>query len=231
MLPSSKPCSCLLLLVLGLCGGVPAALPVVFCAGCSASLGEPVASARRRPDGVAIDPISAPPAARDRAEVADGLVTLRTPLGVDRAVAAVEELFRKIVVEDGDGLESLFTRDALQVSSASPAAGAGQTPQALLFWQGRFRKLDYTRLAGELVYRDAELQFFRAEDAVDVPPHPALRADVLAALSGNEVVVRVPILIPRAGADRLFGDELILWLRRDGDRYRISRILEDFQLN
>jgi hypothetical protein len=215
---SSKPCSRLLLLVLGL-------------SGCAPALVDAAAPARRKPDGVAIDPISAPPAARDHAEAADGLVTLRAPLGVDRAVAAVEELFRKIVVEDGDGLESLFTPNALQVSSASPSAGPGQTPKAVLFWQGRFRKLDYTRLGGEIVYREAELQIFRAEDAVDVPPHPAIRPEVLAALSGDEVIVRVPILTPRVGADRLFGDELVLWLRRDGDRYRISRVLEDFQLN
>lgn len=229
MLPSSTPFSRLVLAVLG--------LGLVACASGLAIPIEGAERARRKPDGVAIDSISAPPPARDRAEAAEGLVTLRTPLGVDRAVAAVEELFRKIVVEDGEGLESLFTRDALQVSSASPAAGAGQTPQALLFWQGRFRKLDYTRLAGELVYRDAELHIYRAEDALDAPLHPAIHLDTLSpsaasgAFVGNEVVVRVPILTPRLGADRLFGDELILWLRRDGDRYRISRVLEDFQLN
>jgi len=222
---SSKPCSRLLLRALGLLTlGLPAC-------GSPGALPDAASPPRRKPDGVAIDLISAPPPARDRAEAADGLVTLRTPLGVDRAVAAVEELFRKIVVEDGDGLESLFTRDALQLSTAAPTAGPGQTPQALNFWQARFRKLDYTRLAGELVYREAELQIFRAEDAVDAPPHPAIRADVLAGLTGNDVVVRVPILTPRVGADRLFGEELVLWLRRDGDRYRISRVLEDFQLN
>ena len=184
-------------------------------------------STRRRPDGVAIDPISAPPPARDHADAAEGLVTLRTPLGIDRALATVQELFRKIVQEDGEGLEPLFTRDALAITSLAPGGG-GQTPQAVLFWHGRFRKLDYTKLAGELVYRDAELTFFRAEDVLDAPPHPAIRTD---ALSGNDVVVRVPIAMARLGADRLFGDEMILWLRRDGDRYRIYRILEDFQLN
>ena len=133
MLPSSIPCSRLLLAVL--------ALALAPGSGCASSLADPEGAAdashrpRRRPSGVAIDPISAPPAPRDRAEAAEGLVTLRTPLGVDRAVAAVDELFRKIVVEDGEGLESLFTRDALQISTAAPAAGLGQTPQALSFWQ------------------------------------------------------------------------------------------------
>lgn len=177
---------------------------------------------RRHPDGVAIDPVSAPPAARDSADSSEGLLTLRTPLGVDRALAAVDELFRKIVVEDGEGIDVLFTRDALAIT------GSGQTPQAVLFWQGRFRKLDYTRLAGELLYRPDDLTVFRASDGLDPPPHPAIRPE---ALGSSDIVIRVPIVTPRIGADRLLGDEMIVWLRRDGDRYKIYRILEDFQLS
>jgi hypothetical protein len=176
---------------------------------------------------VAIDPSSAPPAARDRGDTADGLVTLRTPLGVDRARATVEELFRKIVIEDGDGLEPLFTRDAQAITTLAPGGG-GPTPQAVLFWQGRFRKLDYTKLAGETLYRADELTVYRAEDVIESPVHPAIRVD---ALAGADVVVRIPIRAARLGADRFFGDEMILWLRRDGDRYRIYRVLEEFQLN
>ena len=209
---------------------VVAAASLAGCAS-SGSLSEPsaldAATARRRPDGVAIDPISAPPAARDRASTTEGLVTLRTPLGADRAIAAVEELFHKIVIEDGEGLEALFTRDATAVTGAAPT-GSPQPPSAVLLWQGRFRKLDYTRLAGEPIYRGAELQIFRADDTVERLPHPAVHPE---ALGEGDVVVRVPILITRVGADRLFGDEVVLWMRRDGDRYRIYRILEDFQLN
>jgi hypothetical protein len=182
---------------------------------------------RRHPDGVAIDPVGAPPPARDHAAVADGLVTLRTPLGADRAVATVDELFRKVVVEDGDGLEAIFTRDAVALSPAA-GGGSGQSPSALLLWQGRFRKLDYTKLAGEPIYREAELQIFRAADALEALPHPSVHPE---ALGENDVVVRVPILTTRIGSERLFGDDLVLWMRRDGDRYRIYRILEDFQLN
>jgi hypothetical protein len=183
---------------------------------------------RRRPDGVAIDPVSAPPPPRDHAEAADGLVTLRTPLGVDRAIATVADFFHKIVLADGEGLDALFTRDALAVTSLAPGGGGGQTPPAIQLWQARFRKLDYRRLAGELVYREPELDIYRADDAREALFPAAIRPDQL---GDNDVVVRVPILLPHVGADRLFGDEMILWLRRDGDRYRIYRILEDFQLN
>jgi hypothetical protein len=176
---------------------------------------------------VAIDPISAPPAARDHGSVSDGLLTLRTPLGADRALSTVEELFRKVVLEDGEGLESTFTRDAVAISPATPS-NPGQNPSAVLFWQGRFRKLDYTKLAGEPIYREAEIRLFRPDDALETLPHPAVHPE---ALGDNDIVVRVPILTTRIGAERLFGDEMVLWMRRDGERYRIYRALEDFQLN
>jgi hypothetical protein len=182
---------------------------------------------RRRPDGVAIDPISAPPPPRDRATVGEGLVTLRTPLGVDRALATVEELFRKIVQEDAEGLEALFAPQAVSVTNAPPGGSPGSA-NALPFWQGRFRRLDYTKLAGEPLYREAEIQIFRPDDTAEALPHGSVRPDTL---GENDVVLRVPVLTTRIGAERLFGDELLLFLRRDGDRYRIYRILEDFTLN
>ena len=57
------------------------------------------------------------------------------------------------------------------------------------------------------------------------------KARRIEALHENDVVIRLPILTPRIGQDRLFGEEMIFWLRRDNDRYRIYRILEDFQLS
>jgi hypothetical protein len=182
-------------------------------------------AARRKPDGVAVDPTGAPPRARERADASDHLVTLRTPLGADRAVDTVSELFRKIVIEDSDGLEALFTREATVSTGAS---GGAATPLAVLWWQQRFRRLDYTRLAGEAIFREAELEIYRADDAIDAPSHPAIRLETL---GETDVVIRLPILTSHAGADRLFGDEMIFWLRREGDRYKIYRVLEDFQLS
>jgi hypothetical protein len=220
MPPSSRPCRALFLAWLA------------FLAGCASSGGlgdggDPD-KIRRRPDGVAIDPVSAPPPAQGRAEAADGLVTLRTPLGVDRAMLTVGDLFRKIVLEDAEGLERLFVGDAMAIIATAPGGGPGQTQKAMPWWAARFRKLDYTKLAGEIVYRESELTIFRAEDTLESPPHQAIRTE---ALDENDVVIRVPILTARVGADRLFGDEMILWLRRDGERFRIYRMLEEFQLN
>jgi hypothetical protein len=198
-------------------------------AGCAAGPGFTTAgsleTARRRPDGVAVDPTGEPPRAREPAQASDRLVTLRTPLGADRAVDTVSELFRKIVIEDSDGLEALFTREA---TAGNGNGGTAATPLAVLWWQQRFRRLDYTRLAGEPIFREAELEIYRAEDDIEALPHPAIR---LEALGETDVVIRLPILTSHAGADRLFGDEMIFWLRRDGDRYKIYRVIEDFQLS
>jgi hypothetical protein len=200
-------------------------------AGCASGPGFATAgsldAARRRPDGVAVDPTGEPPRAREHAEASDRLVTLRTPLGADRAVDTVSELFRKIVIEDSDGLEALFTREAT-ASNGAPGTGTSATPLAVLWWQQRFRRLDYTRLAGEPIFREAEIELYRAEDDVDALPHAAIH---LEALGETDVVIRLPILTSHAGADRLFGDEMIFWLRREGDRYKIYRMLEDFQLS
>jgi hypothetical protein len=179
----------------------------------------------RRPDGVAVDPASAPPRAKDVANAEAGLVTLRTPLGTEAVQATVSGFFRAIVNEDMEALEGLFTRDALSLSTNYGPNNS--SPSAALFWTQRMRRLDYTKLAGEVVFRDAELEVYRAEDALTSSPHPAIRVE---ALSAGDVVVRVPIATSRVASDRLLGDEVVLWLRREGERYRIYRIVEDFQM-
>jgi hypothetical protein len=206
--------------------GVVALAALALAVGCAHAPARPSpADGRRRPDGVAVDPPTTSPAPRDRALVAEGLVALRAPLGVDRALATVRALFRRIALEDAEGLEALFTRDATVITVQAPQPGS--SPTAPLWWEQRFRKLDYTKLAGELVYREADLAVVRAGDLADVPRHPAIHPETL---GEDDVVVAVPILTARVGADRLLGDEMVLWLRRDGEQYRIYRSMEDFQL-
>lgn len=179
----------------------------------------------RKPDGVAVDPTSAPPRAMDVGLTEGGLMTLRTPLGIEAALATVSGFFQAVVVEDGDALEDLFTRDALAMN-VTQSGGMGM-PSAPLFWAQRFRRLDYTKLAGEIVFREGEIAVLRADDMVESTPHPAIRTE---ALGESDVVLRVPIATPRVGTDRLLGEEILMWLRRDADRYRIYRIVEDFQM-
>ena len=179
---------------------------------------------RRKPDGVAIDPVSAPPAAVDRANAEDGLVTLRTPLGIEAARAVVADLFRRIAREDNEGMAELFTGDAPAII---PSSSSQSTLQAKEWWLQRFRRLEYTKLLGEQVARESEYEIYRSEDGTEVASHPSIQTN---ALGDSDVVIRVPILTSRVGQDRLLGEEMVLWLRRDGDRYRIYRVLEDFQI-
>jgi hypothetical protein len=182
---------------------------------------------RRRPDGVAIDPTSGPPPAADHGDSADRVVVLRSPLGVERALATLDELFHKITLEDEEGVTSLLTRDAMSIGSQqqNPMIGA---PTLANFWRARMRKLDYTKLAGETVYQESDVEIYRPEDEVSAATNPIIQLD---ALSPGDLVLRVPLLSPRIGTDRLFGDELVVWMRREGDRYRIYRIWEEFQLS
>jgi hypothetical protein len=180
---------------------------------------------RRHPDGVAIDPASAPPRPANRAEAREGVVSLRTPLGIGVATEVVAEFFREVVAEDSDRLSELFTRDALAIQ-AGPS-GQGQAPSATLWWEQRFRRLDYGKLTGEPIYREADLEIYRAEDVVEAPRHPAIQPDTL---DGDDMVIRVPIMTARVATERLLGDDVVIWLRRDGAKFKIYRLLEDFQL-
>lgn len=182
---------------------------------------------RRRPDGVAVDPSTAPPAAKDVASTGDGLVTLRTPVGIEAALATIHTFFGAVVEEDADMLGSVLTRDALTSNPAMMGASPNGSPNAALFWAHRFRRLDYSKLAGEVVYRENDLEIYRAGDDLNLSPHPAVRLD---ALGAGDIVIRVPIATSRVGTDRLFGDEILVWLRRTGNDYKIYRLLEDFQV-
>jgi hypothetical protein len=211
------------------------ALPLAAAIGCSRV--EPstfptsgtLPSAHRHPDGVALDLLSSPPDARERASSEDALVTLRTPLGTDVALATIALLFQRIAHEDADGLDQVFTRDAVSVTAQpGPSMGMNSSaPPYAAWWSSRFHKLDYTKLAGETIYREAEVEIYRAEDMRAGVALPSVRAE---GLGETDVVARIPIATARIGQERLLGDEMILWLRREGDTFKIYRTLEDFQL-
>ncbi len=215
-------------LILGLS---PLVLSATFALGCGAATpalfptGEDGARGPRRPDGVVIDPESAPPAARDRAPAEDGMVTLRSPLGPEVAVETVRELFRRIVARNMESLSELFTTNAQPLTSVP--GGYGVPDKVWDWWLQRSRRLDYTKLSGEVLFRESDIEIFRASDAIESPPHPAIRTE---SIDESDVILRVTMLAGTNGTDRYFGDTIVFWLRRDGDTYKIYRQLEDFQL-
>ncbi len=178
----------------------------------------------RRPDGVAIDPATKTPEPGVEASSEAGLAALAAPLSDTLAFDAVDAFFKAVVSEDGEALGACLTRDATIVS---PSSGNPQArlPTAGVFYAQRFRRLDYTKLAGETLYHRADVVIARAGDAEAVVERMGI-----AAPSPGELALRVRLVVVRSGTDRVLGDEIIFYLRRDGAAYRIARIVEDFSL-
>lgn len=206
--------------LLGLLGCGGAAAPAYATAG---SIDD---DAPRRPDGVAIDPSMKSFPARTSGNTQDGFVALVAPLGTELALGQLKAFFSAVLNEDDDALGVLFTRDAIAITGGN-SMGMGATPAAMLWWEQRFRRLDYGKIAGEVVYRENEVSIFRAGDIVQDAPHRAIRTE---SLNEGDVLLQVPIVTARSGQERFFADEILFWLRRDGGQYKIFRVLEDFQL-
>jgi hypothetical protein len=176
----------------------------------------------RRPDGVVVDPSPELPEATEAGEQASTLVALVPPLPEKSARSVVAAYFRAIVSEDLDALADLATPDA-----NAPNKSRGNAGSIVDLWRGRMRHFRYRTLANEVLYQEADVEFYRYEDlesaAVGRPQRPP-------EMARSDLLLRVPMLVVRAGGDRAFGEEVVFLLRRDQDRFRIRQIVEDFQL-
>ncbi|HEY0463158.1 MAG TPA: hypothetical protein VGC79_03065 [Polyangiaceae bacterium] len=197
-----------------------------LCLSCSAAREETVKSPQsadvpppRRAPGVAEQRAEVVP---EPARVGDSRaqwVVLRAPAASGLAREAVRDFLRATVDEALERMEPLLS------PQAAVETGAGKQP-ARAFWQSRFTVLDYTELRGQQLFREADLETFRAEDQARLPA--ARRVPI--ELAADEIAVRVPIRVSWAGRSRLFGDELLFRLQPTGARYEISEITEDFRL-
>lgn len=168
-------------------------------------------SAPRRPDGVALEPPPAVPPAVDRAE-ATGVVALREPLADKDVEEIVRAYLRAFEREDDQALAQLLTQDA--VSLGRP----GSTRQQLLeIWRTKLKSFEYQRLAGLEVARLSEIERHTYETLGTPgsrPRPPEMRP--------GDLYIRVPIATPRIGSEQLFGDVLVLLLRREDGRLKIA---------
>lgn len=206
------------------------ALAAVATAGCAAVPVVDEAPARRHPDGVSLDPPPALPAPADHARASDGVVALRAPLGSDAALDLLHAYVRAIATEDVGAMSALHAADATFVLSP-PGQPPRSFPGAAALWERRFARLDYGALAGAVVVREAEATVRKippgAELALpDTPDDEGARPST----RGAELIVRAPVATARAGGQALLGTELVLYLRRDGDRWRVAAVVEDFSL-
>jgi hypothetical protein len=177
----------------------------------------------RRPDGVVVDPTPELPRATEAAQPASTIVALKPPLPEKAARALVAAFFRAVVSEDLDAIADLSMPDAV-----APTKSRGSSASILDHWRGRMRHFRYRTLAGEVLYQEADVEFYRYDDldviAIGRPPRPP-------EMTRSDLLLRVPLTVVRAaGSDRAFGDDILFLLRRDKDRFRIRQVLEDFQI-
>ncbi len=201
-------------------------LTVALAVGCGAQRGSlqtttTLDASPRRAPGIAVDPAPELPAPTRVAHPEQGIVVLRAPQDPEAAREVVRGFFRAVGHGSIDELRPLVAQDAW----LSAGAMAGRQ-KALQYWETRLSRLDYGALGGAAVFREGELETYRAADLSALRPPRAL--GVVA--QGDDVVVRVPITAPKYGKTRLFGDEIVFVLRPRGNRYAIVDMAEEFTL-
>jgi len=164
----------------------------------------------RRPDGVVLEPPPALPPASDRA-AATGIVALREPLADKDVEEIVRAYVRGFEREDLDALVRLLAQEA------APLGRAGGRSQLVELWRTRMRNFEYQKLAGTEIARVSQIERHTWE-TLGAPGSPGRPAE----MRPGDVYVRVPIATPRVGSEQLFGDILVLLLRREDGRLKIA---------
>ena len=165
----------------------------------------------RRPDGVALEPPAAMPEPSDRAE-ARGVVALREPLADKDVEDVVRAYIRAFEREDDQALIQLLAADAVSLGRQ------GSSRQQLIdVWRTKMKSFEYQRLAGLEVARLSQLERHTFE-TLGGPGAPARPPE----MRPGDLYIRVPIATPRVGSEQLFGDTLVLLLRREDGRLKIA---------
>lgn len=176
--------------------------------------------APRRAPGVSIDPVSELPPSQPRGDTATGVVMLRAPADAAQGREAVKRFFRAVSTESIEDLEAeLHER-------AQILFGSGARLPVGVFWRQRFSKLDYASLAGSTLYRDRELETYRGADLSELSPPPRFPI----AVPRDAILIKVKLAMTRTGRTRMFGDVMLFLLRPEADGYKISEVVEEFQL-
>ncbi len=189
---------------------------------------------RRRPDGVAVDPLEVPPAPSHEASASEGVVALRSQLGTEHVRSATRAFFEAVAREDGEALMRVLTMESTWLNASSRA----REPVFSSFAR-RFGRLDYTHLAGQVYW--AEEKILRGDEAQSMwsalvtaagqPARTPAASPPVDTLGPSDVVVRVAVSAGRTSTSVLFADNVVLALRRDGDHFLVHRVVEDFTLN
>jgi len=170
--------------------------------------------AARHPDGVVLEPARVIPPPSDRA-AATGIVALREPLADKDVEDVVRAYVRAFEREDVDALVQLLAQEA------TPLGRAGSRAQLIELWRTKIKNFEYQKLAGVEVARVTQIE----KHTYDTLGSPAASGATIMRppeMRPGDLYVRVPIATPRVGSDQLFGDILVLLLRREDGRLKIA---------
>jgi len=166
--------------------------------------------------GVAVDPLAVLPRPVDTAKGSDAVTTLRTPLPTEAVAGLVHRYFEAYHARSSQPIEGDL--DDVIVDLRELAGGVGD--RAKMYWVVDFtqkvKSLPYDQVDVEQMYRSQDVEVYARETLGQPgrPPRPN-------AMGADDVLVRIPIATPRLGADVLFGDDILLLLRRQGSVYKI----------
>jgi hypothetical protein len=156
------------------------------------------------------------PSPTERADTR-GVVALREPLGGD----AVREVV--LAVMEAWQHESLEQLTALLTNEAGPIDARSRGRSVLVeSWRQRLHAHEYHRLAGINLVRAERIERYGRED-LSAPDSPARPPDMRA----EELYVRIPLEVTRVAGERLFGDMVLLLLRREEGKYKIAAYGEE----
>lgn len=165
----------------------------------------------RRPDGVVLDRELTLPEVVERGDPAASLVALREPFDPRVLKDVVKAYFRAWEREDLDALTRMLTPDAVLLRR--PGTNLVES------FRTRMRTFEYQHMAGLEAARTDQIERFRYADLTGSARPPEMRED--------DLLVRVPVLVSRVGGDALFGDTLVLLLRREEGGVRVAGVAEE----
>lgn len=141
-------------------------------------------------------------------------------MGERPARELVRAFFHALSTEDLASLASLLTSDA-----TFGTLSGGPKASALDVFRARIQRFDYLPLARAFVYEEARVEAYRYEE-FDAKNKLSLARP--AGMVPGELVLRIPIATTHTQAGRVLGDEVVLLIRREGERPRIRAIVEEF---
>ena len=195
-----------------------ASLVSVIMLGCGArqlkTIDPPDPEVEKKGRVMAVDPMGELPHPTDLASPVEAVVTLRAPVATEAITAMVRRVFESFHSRALSPIELDLEETIIDLASPN------ETPQVKYTWTYNFttriKGSPFDQLDVEQMYRPQDIEIY-ARDELGLAGRPARPK----AMDGDDILVRIPIATTRVGTDVLFGDEIKLLLRRDGNKYRI----------